>query len=115
MTLADLLPADVSASTLIKLAVIAFFARFTRGFSGFGSALIFMPLAGIVVPPETAVALLSIIDFISGVPRGRNAWRLAQRKTVGIIASGPVVGVPLGTWALTRLDPIVTRWIIASL
>jgi uncharacterized membrane protein YfcA len=115
MTLADLLPADVSISALIKLAVIAFVASVTRGFSGFGSALIFMPLAGIVVPPRTAAALLLIIDFVSAAPLVPNAWKLAQRKTVGIMAIGALIGVPVGTWALTRLDPIVTRWIIASL
>jgi len=115
MTLADLLPADVSASALIRLAVIAFVASVSRGFSGFGAALIFMPLAGTVVPPRTAAALLLIIDFACAAPLAPNAWKLAQRKTVGVMALGALIGVPVGAWALTRLDPIVTRWIIASL
>jgi len=115
MSIAELLPADVSTAALIKLAVIAFVASVTRGFSGFGSALIFMPLAGTAVAPKTAAALLLIIDFISAAPLVPNAWKLAQRKTVGVMAAGAFVGVPLGTWLLTRLDPVVTRWIIASL
>lgn len=115
MTLGDFLPADVSTSALVRLVVIAFIASMTRGFSGFGSALIFMPLAGTAVAPRTAAALLLIIDFVSAAPLVPNAWKLAQRKTVGMMALGALIGVPVGTWALTRLDPVVTRWIIASL
>ncbi len=115
MTFADLVPADISSSALIRLAVIAFVASVTRGFSGFGSALIFMPLAGTAVAPRTAAALLLIIDFVSAAPLVPNAWKLAQRKTVGIMALGALLGVPLGTFLLTKLDPILTRWIIASL
>jgi len=115
MTISDLLPADVSTSALIRLGVIAFVASVTRGFSGFGAALIFMPLAGTVVPPKTAAALLLIIDFVSAAPLAPNAWKLAQRKTVGVMALGALIGVPAGTWGLTQLDPVVTRWIIASL
>jgi len=115
MTAADLLPSDISGAALVRLAVVAFVASVTRGFSGFGSALIFMPLAGTVVAPKTAAALLLIIDFVCAAPLAPNAWKLAQRKTVGVMALGALGGVPLGTWALTRLDPIVTRWIIASL
>ena len=115
MTAADLLPPDISAAALARLAAIALIASITRGFSGFGSALIFMPLAAAVVAPRTAAALLLIIDFVSAAPLVPNAWKIAQRRTVGVMALGALVGVPTGTWALTRLDPIVTRWIIASL
>jgi uncharacterized protein len=115
MTLADLLPADVRTSALIRLALIALVASVTRGFSGFGAALIFMPLAGTVVPPRTGAALLLIIDFVASMQLVPNAWKHAQRRNAGIMAIGAFVGVPVGTWALTRLDPIITRWIIASL
>jgi len=115
MTFADLVPADISTSALIRLGVIAFIASVTRGFSGFGAALIFMPLAGTAVAPKTAAALLLIIDFVSAAPLVPNAWKLAQRKTVGIMALGALVGVPLGTFLLKKLDPVVTRWMIASL
>ncbi len=115
MTIADLLPANIGTSALIRLAIVALVSSVTRGFSGFGSALIFMPLAGTVVPPRTAAALLLIIDFVASIQLVPNAWRHAQRRNAGVMALGAFVGVPVGTWALTRLDPIITRWIIASL
>jgi len=115
MTAADLLPNDISSGALIRLAIVALVSSVTRGFSGFGSALIFMPLAGTVVPPRTAAALLLIIDFVASAQLVPNAWKLAQRRSVAIMVLGAFVGVPVGTWALTKLDPVVTRWIIASL
>jgi uncharacterized protein len=115
MTAADLLPNDISSGALVKLALIALVSSVTRGFSGFGSALIFMPLASIVAPPRIVASLLLIIDFVASFQLFPNAWRFAERRNVGIMALGAFVGVPIGTWALTRLDPVITRWIIASL
>jgi uncharacterized protein len=115
MIAADLLPTDLTLSAFVRLATIAFVSSVTRGFSGFGSALIFMPLASTVVPPKTAAALLLVIDFVSAAPLVPNAWKIAQRRTVAVMAVGALIGVPTGTWLLSRLDPIVTRWIIASL
>jgi uncharacterized membrane protein YfcA len=112
VTITDVLPPDISAAMLACLAAIALVASISRGFSGFGAALIFMPLAATVVAPRTAAALLLVIDFICAAPLVPGAWQLADRKNVGIMASGALVGVPLGAWLLTKLDPIVTRWII---
>ena len=39
-----------------------------RGFSGFGSALIYVPLISSVYDPKIAVATLLLIDFIGGMP-----------------------------------------------
>ena len=45
MSLRGLIPADVSINVAIAICAIAFVSGTARGFSGFGSALIFMPLA----------------------------------------------------------------------
>jgi uncharacterized membrane protein YfcA len=89
-------------------------AATARGFSGFGAALIFMPLASSVASPRLAAALLLVIDLVSAAPLIPDAWRNADRKATAIIVAGALVGVPLGTWCLTRLDPITARWIISG-
>jgi uncharacterized protein len=43
--MSDLLPADLSPHGLAFLLATAFIAALARGFSGFGAALIFLPLA----------------------------------------------------------------------
>jgi uncharacterized protein len=85
-----------------------------RGFSGFGSALIFMPLASSIAAPRLVAALLLIIDFVAAAPLVPNAWKNADRKATAVIVFGALIGVPIGTWFLSRLDPVTTRWIISG-
>lgn len=107
-----LLPTSVSASALLALMAVALTASVARGFSGFGAALIFMPLASTVAPPRTVAALLLIIDLIAAAPLAPAAWKQADRAAVALMAVGALITVPIGTYALTRLDPVTTRWII---
>jgi uncharacterized membrane protein YfcA len=114
MNLAGLIPTEVSSNTAIAIAVVALVSGTARGFSGFGSALIFMPLASSLAAPRLVAALLLIIDFVGATPLIPNAWKQADRKASGIMALGALVGVPIGTYFLSRLDPVTTRWIISG-
>jgi hypothetical protein len=114
MSLSSLIPAGVSSNAAIAICVIALISSTARGFSGFGSALIFMPLASSIAAPRLVAALLLIIDFIAAAPLVPGAWTTADRKDTAVIAAGALVGVPVGTWFLSRLDPVTTRWIISG-
>jgi uncharacterized protein len=114
VTLSGFIPADVNLGAAIAICAIAFVAGTARGFSGFGSALIFMPLASSMASPRLVAALLLIIDFVAATPLVPNAWRQADRKATAIIVAGALIGVPIGTYLLSRLDPVTTRWIISG-
>src|ERR1700730_6070493 len=114
MSLIGLIPADVSIYAALAICAIAFVSGTARGFSGFGSALIFMPLASSMAPPRLVAALLLIIDFVAAAPLVPNAWKHADRKATAVMVSGALVGVPIGTYFLSRLDPVTTRWIISA-
>ena len=113
MIITDLIPTDISLNVAIAICAIALVSGIARGFSGFGSALIFMPLASSIAAPRLVAALLLIIDFIGSAPLIPNAWKQADRKATAIMAFGALVGVPIGTWFLSRLEPVTTRWIIS--
>ncbi|HTO66673.1 MAG TPA: TSUP family transporter, partial [Bradyrhizobium sp.] len=100
MMLSSLIPSEISTTAAIAICVIAFVAGTSRGFSGFGAALIFMPLASSMATPRLVAALLLIIDFVSAAPLLPNAWRQADRKATAVIVIGALVGVPIGTWLL---------------
>jgi uncharacterized membrane protein YfcA len=108
------IPADVSINAAIAICAIAFVSGTARGFSGFGSALIFMPLASSIAAPRLVAALLLIIDFIAAAPLIPNAWKQADRKATAIMVLGALIGVPIGTYFLSRLEPVTTRWIISG-
>jgi uncharacterized membrane protein YfcA len=114
MNFIGLIPADVGSNVAIAIAVIAFVSGTARGFSGFGSALIFMPLASSVAAPRLVAALLLIIDFVGAAPLLPKAWRQADRRATQVMVAGALVGVPIGTYFLSRLDPVTTRWIISG-
>ena len=73
-----------------------------------------MPLASSMAAPRLVATLLLIIDFVGALPMLPDGWRHADRKATAVIVLGALVGVPVGTWLLTRLDPVTTRWIISG-
>ena len=112
MSLLDL--GGYSAAALAFLAGSAFVAGLARGFSGFGAALIFMPLASTVISPKLASPLLLVIDLVLALGLIPKAWPKSNKRDVGLISLGALVGVPLGTVLLTRLDPIAVRWTLVA-
>jgi uncharacterized membrane protein YfcA len=109
-----LVPADVSISAAIAICAIALASGTARGFSGVGAALIFMPLASSMAAARLIAALLLIIDFAAAAPLVPNAWKHADRKATAVLVLGALVGVPFGTYFLSHLDPVTTRWIISA-
>jgi len=104
---------DHSGPTLLFLIASALTAGLARGFSGFGGALIFVPLASAAVGPRLAAPLLLIVDAVTAAGLIPDAWRRGARREVGTMAVGAVFGVPLGAWLLTKTDPLAVRWALA--
>jgi uncharacterized membrane protein YfcA len=100
---------------LIYLAGAAFIAALARGFSGFGGALIFVPIASAAVGPQVAGPILLLIDFVAQFALLKNAWRQANRREVMVMALGALAGIPLGVAILKVADTIVLRWAISVL
>lgn len=112
---ASTLIAGHGAGDIAILILAALTAGLARGFSGFGGALIFMPLASTIVDPKLAAAMLFLIDAVLGWPMIPDAYRRADKREVSIMLSGTVLGVPLGTAALYYADPLTLRWAIVGL
>jgi uncharacterized membrane protein YfcA len=99
-----------SGQVLALLAVAAFIAGLSRGFSGFGAALIFVPLASAMVGPTLAAPVLLVIDGFGALPMLPDAWRRAQHGPVFIMGLGTLAALPVGLMALKGLDPELLRW-----
>jgi len=94
---------------------IAALAGFVRGFSGFGSALIYIPLIAAVYEPRIAAPTLLLIDLCGSAPFTiRELPRCNWREVVPITAAA-ALAVPFGAMALIVVDPIVLRWVISAL
>ncbi len=103
---------DHGISSLVAIALIAGLAR---GFSGFGAALIFVPLGGAIIGPKLISPVLLVIDGLATLGMIPPAWRSANRREVFTMAAGAVLGVPAGTAALALVDPLTLRWAITAI
>jgi uncharacterized membrane protein YfcA len=96
-------------------AAVALVAGLVYGFAGFGSALIFIPLTTLVLPPAVAIAafsLLALAALVTVVPR---AWGLADRRAVGVMLAASVLVTPVGVLVLRIAPEEVLRAIVAGL
>ena len=112
--MAEILGSPDPWSAYALLLFITFTASLARGFSGFGAALIFVPLVSALFGPQVAAPLLLVTDSLMSLPLIPRAIRLADRREAATMATGAILGVPAGTWALATLDAGLLRWIISA-
>jgi len=85
-----------------------------RGFSGFGSALVYIPLISSIYDPKIAVVTLLLIDFVCGIPFAVQALPQCQWREILPITISAIIGIPFGTMILLYFDPTLMRWLIAA-
>ena len=83
----------------------AFLAGVVRGFAGFGTAMIFLPIASQVLEPVWAVTVLIVMDVIGPLPAIPRALRDGHPKDLMRLVLGTVVALPLGLAVLFAADP----------
>ena len=111
----DLLADVLATPGLVWLVLTISGAGIIRGFTGFGTALIFVPVAGIFLPPAQVVALITLTGVASMAALLPRAWGQAARGEVTILVVAALITVPAGIWLLGFLDPVAVRWIVAGI
>ncbi|KIN71857.1 sulfite exporter TauE/SafE family protein [Sulfitobacter guttiformis] len=109
----EILTSALATQGLVWLVVAVFIAGLVRGFAGFGSAMIIMPVASTVLPPVEAVTFLICAELIGPLPNARAAWRDGEPREVGLLVLGALLALPLGLWALTSMDPAAFGWVVS--
>lgn len=111
----DILWQAVSFEGLPVLILAVFVAGIVRGFAGFGTAMVFVPIAAQVVEPIYAILMMMTFDLFGPLVLLPRAWRDGEPKDVGLLGVGAIIGLPFGVHLLTQLDPIVFRWLVSLL
>jgi uncharacterized protein len=94
---------------------IAFLAGGVRGFSGFGSALTYIPLMSAVFEPRIAAATFLVIDFATGVTFAYAVRHLATWREILPLAAAAIVAAQFGALILQYADATALRWLISLL
>ncbi|WP_424139053.1 sulfite exporter TauE/SafE family protein [Roseomonas chloroacetimidivorans] len=95
------------------IAIITLSAIF-RGFTGFGFAIIAVPLLSLALPPLMAVALSAGLQFLGGLMDVRSAAPHCHWRSVRWLSVGALVASPVGTLLLSWLPADVARLALAA-
>ncbi|MBY6081580.1 MULTISPECIES: sulfite exporter TauE/SafE family protein [Ruegeria] len=107
---------DVFGQSPTGLAVIIFAALaggIVRGFSGFGTALIFLPLSTPYLGPFGALIALTCMDVFGPLPNLRRAWVDVDKRDLVRLVVGCALLLPVGLSILTRVQPEVFRYAVS--
>lgn len=96
-------------------AAIALLAGLVRGFTGFGSALVYVPLISAIYEPRVAAATILLMDTICSVPWTIKAAPQANWRELWPVSLTALLSIPLGVALLIYVDPLILRWVIALL
>lgn len=105
----------VSLWQLLLIEAVIGVAGFVRGLTGFGLAIILVPLVNLIIPPERTVLLAIVIACLGGGMGYRAAWQNVDRRLIGKIVAGAVVSTPVGLYALFHTPPDLARLLITAI
>lgn len=86
-----------------------------RGFAGFGTALIIMPVASSVLTPAGALTVLVVVDLLGPIPNLPGAYRTCNRTDVMRLGLGTLIALPVGLYGLSHMPEEVFGWLVSVL
>ncbi|WP_319823865.1 sulfite exporter TauE/SafE family protein [Thalassovita sp.] len=95
------------------LVVATFVAGAVRGFAGFGTALVYLPVASQFLPPVWTLISLVVMDVFGPLPNLPRARRDGRTADVAWLLVGMVVALPLGLMVLYAVRPEIFRYVVS--
>jgi uncharacterized protein len=99
----------------VTVGLAAFIAGVMRGYSGFGSALVIVPITAAVFGPQLAVPAVIAIHLVTSVQLVPEALRDVEWQRVAPLSIAGSLGIPIGTWFLVTQEPGDIRTVISVL
>ncbi len=90
-----------------------FIAGIVRGFSGFGTAMIYLPVAATVLDPIWAILTLVVFDLFGPAVIAPRAVRDMHLPDLGWLLVGTAVGLPFGLSLLFVIAPETFRLVVS--
>ena len=115
MTFLDAFNINFTILEWLSLIMITALGGFMRGFAGFGTTLVMVPIFILFMPPVEAVLIGLSIDVIAMVPMFPSAAKNSDWKRIMPIFIGSVVATPIGVYILYVMSDDAMRMIIALL
>jgi len=100
---------------LLYVALAALTAGIVRGFSGFGTAMIFLPVAGKYFEPVTAIIVLTIMDLCGPAFIVPKALQDAYKPDLARLIGGMIITLPIALYFLLNMETELFRYIVSVL
>jgi uncharacterized membrane protein YfcA len=97
----DMLPAN----DIIALSLIIFIASLVRGFTGFGLALVAVPLIQFFLPVSDTAVFIALVNICFSLLYFRRSKRYIKGQPIGTMALWTGAGVAAGTVILKFVNP----------
>lgn len=88
----------------LQVVAIIFLSTFVRGLTGFGNALVAMPLLALVLRLEVATPLVALTAVIMATLMLGGNWRQVEVGSAWRLLLASVPGVFIGLWLLRTMD-----------
>jgi len=111
----DAIQSALQTEGLIWLIMAVLVAGVVRGFSGFGSAMIIMPVASSVLSPVEAVIFLVSAEVLGPLPNLPNSYRNGAPRDIALLILGATLMLPVGLWCLSIMEPTAFGWLISGI
>ena len=96
------------------IAGTAFLAAFAQGVTGFGSALVAMPLLALILDVRDASALVALLSLAVNLALLLPARRELPWRRIATLLAGSLAGVPAGVLLLAHVDQRLARGILGA-
>ena len=105
----------VAPLTALTISLMVFCSSFMRGLTGFGMAIMLVPMLALVIVPERAVLLAILMGALIGPLSYRGSWQLTDKRVFWLLTGTAVTTTPVGLFLLARTAPDISRSVIAAI
>ncbi len=106
---------EVSLQGLLILSIGAFISGLVRGFSGFGTAMVYLPFAGSQLSPVWALTSMVIMDLTAPLTLVPKTFKDSYLPDIYKLGLGALITCPLGVLILVLLEPEIFRYSVSIL
>ena len=100
---------------MIWIIFAALMAGLVRGFSGFGTAMVFLPIASQYLTPFEAIASLAIMEFFGTFAVMRKSWSDADKVDLARLVVGMTIVTPFALLLLLKVGADFYRYSVSIL
>jgi uncharacterized membrane protein YfcA len=105
---------ELELTTIIVGLLVFFLAGLLQGMTGFGLAMVVVPILSLLISPKVVVPILILNGFVLNIMVLWSAWQWVRLKYIWPLMLAGAVGAPLGAYILIALDANVLRLLIGA-